>query len=271
MPVGSSGLVYYLVGEGTEPIVLVHGSWSDRRSWDRLVPVLSEGFRILRYDRRGYGDSPPLPGMRSVAWEADELGELLSDADHFPAHVLGVSYGAAVALSLAVRRPELVRSAIVHEPPLVAWPPVENRPEVRDARLELDGYAKRFRRTAAPEAAREFAERYVTGAGEFDRLPRETQEAFAAAAPNWPDELGALERADLDPSLLGGVDLPVLVAHGEVSPLYLREIAEAVAQALPNVERRPLPGAGHFPHISHPALFGGTALAFALERNVPVS
>ncbi|MCI4321583.1 MAG: alpha/beta fold hydrolase, partial [Thermoplasmata archaeon] len=70
MPVASNGLAYDLVGEGTEPIVLVHGSWSDRSSWDPLVPVLSESFRILRYDRRGHGESPALPGLRSVAWEA---------------------------------------------------------------------------------------------------------------------------------------------------------------------------------------------------------
>ena len=271
MPVGSNGLSYELLGEGTEPIVLVHGSWADRRSWDRLVPVLSESLRILRYDRRGFGESSPLRGMRSVAWEADELAELLLDADHFPAHVLGVSYGAAVALSLTVRRPELVRSVLAHEPPLVAWPPIEEHPEVRAARRELDEYANRFRLAAPAEAARTFAERFVTGSGGFDRLPPETQEAFLAAAPAWPEELGALERADLDRSLLEGVDLPVLVTRGEVSPRYLVQIAQALVEALPNATGRELRGAGHFPHISHPALFGGTALAFTLERNVPVS
>jgi pimeloyl-ACP methyl ester carboxylesterase len=206
-----------------------------------------------------------------VSWEADELAELLLDVDHFPAHVLGTSYGAAVALSLTVRRPELVRSSIVHEPPLVAWPPVEERPEVRSARVELDAFGRRFRTAVPKEAAREFAERFVTGPGGFDKLPPEVRTAFEEGAPAWPDELAALERADLDASLLGGVDLPVLVTHGEVSPAYLRKIAEAVADSLPNVTRQLLRGAGHFPHISHPALFGGAVLTFALERNVPSS
>jgi pimeloyl-ACP methyl ester carboxylesterase len=267
--VGPGGLSYELVGDGTEPIALVHGSWSDRSSWDRLVPVLSDAFRIFRYDRRGHGESPPVPGIRSVAWEADELADLLIEADHFPAHVLGVSYGAAVALSLTIRRPELVRSVIIHEPPLVAWPPIEERPEVRGARVELDGYAKKFRSGVPDEAAREFAERFVTGPGGFGRLPPETQAAFRDGAPAWPDELAALERADLDPSLLGGVDLPALVTHGDVSPAYLIRIAEAVADSLPNVTRQTLRGAGHFPHVSHPAMYGGAVLTFAIERNVP--
>jgi pimeloyl-ACP methyl ester carboxylesterase len=251
--------------------VLVHSSWADRRGWNPLVPVLSDGFRILSYDRRGHGESAPLPGMRSVAWEADELAELLISTDHFPSHVVGVSYGAAVALSLAVRRPELVRGMVVHEPPLVAWPAVEERPEVRAARNELDGFAKRFRHEFPDQAGREFAERFVTGPGGFARLPKETQEAFRLGALTWPDELGALERADLDPGLLGGVDLPVLLTEGEVSPPYLVRIVRSVAESLPNGTLRSLPGAGHFPHVSHPALFGGTVLAFALERDVPPS
>ncbi|HEV8050721.1 MAG TPA: alpha/beta hydrolase [Thermoplasmata archaeon] len=271
LAIGPNGLAYEFAGEGTEPLVLVHGSWSDRTSWNRLVPVLSSGFRMLQYDRRGHGESPAVPGLRSVSWEADELAELLLDADHFPAHILGTSYGAAVALSLTVRRPELVRSVIVHEPPLVAWPTIEERPEVRSARLELDSYARRFRTAVPEEAAREFAERFVTGPGGFDRLPEETRVAFRDGAPAWPDELSALERVDLDPSLLESVDLPALVTHGEVSPLYLRKITEAVADSIPNVTRQALRGAGHFPHVSHPALFGGAVLTFALERNVPPS
>jgi pimeloyl-ACP methyl ester carboxylesterase len=271
LPVDSNGLAYELVGDGTEPIVLVHGSWSDRRGWDPLLPVFSDAFRTLAYDRRGHGESAVLPGMRSVGWEADELGELLVSTDHFPAHVLGVSYGAAVALSLAVRRPELIRSVIVHEPPLMAWPPVENQPDVRAARAELDAFARRARQENHEDAAREFAEQFVTVRGGFEKWPEATREAFRVGARSWPDELGALERADLDPGLLGGVDLPVLVSHGEVGPPYLGKIARSVAEAMPNATLRSLPGAGHFPHVTHPALFGGTVLAFALERDVPVS
>lgn len=263
-------MAYDFVGEGTEPIVLVHGSWSDRRSWESLLPVLSEGFRILSYDRRGHGESAPLPGMRSVAWEADELAELLLSTDHFPAHVVGVSYGAAVALSLAVRRPELIRSTIVHEPPLVAWPKVEEEPEVRAARADLDEFAK-WARKQLPETAARFAERFVTVPGGFDRWPAATQDAFRTGARSWPDELGALERADLDPGLLGEVDLPVLLTEGALSPPYLGRISRSIAEALPNATERLLPGAGHYPHVTHPALYGGTVLTFALERNVPPS
>jgi pimeloyl-ACP methyl ester carboxylesterase len=271
VPVSARGLAYEFDGDGTEPVVLVHGSWTDRRCWRALTPVLSSSLRTLVYDRRGLGESAVLPGMRSVAWEADELGDLLVETDHFPAHVVGVSYGAAVALSLAVRRPELVRSVSAHEAPLLAWPPVENETEVRAARKELDLYANRFRKMSPDAAAREFAERFVTGPDGFERLPFESREGFVAAAPAWPEELGALERADLDAGLLGTVDLPVLLTEGSVSPAYLRRITTSIAGSLPNTTRLTLEGAGHFPHLSHPALFGGTLLSFLLERDVPVS
>src|SRR5438128_12247520 len=110
-------LYYELSGSG-EPLVLVHGSWGDHRNWAPVVPALAESFRVLAYDRRGHSASERPAGQGSVFEDADDLAGLIDELGLAPAHVAGNSYGAAIALRAATRRPDVLRSLIVHEPPL---------------------------------------------------------------------------------------------------------------------------------------------------------
>ena len=122
-------LYYELHGSG-EPLVLVHGSWGDARSWRLVVPGLAESFRVVVYDRRGHSRSqrPDTPG--SVDEDGDDLAALLEALDLAPAHVVTNSYGGNIALRLATRRPEVFRSLSCHEPPL--WSLLADDPEPRE-------------------------------------------------------------------------------------------------------------------------------------------
>ena len=72
-------------GEG-EPVVLVHGSWGDHHSWDQLVPELPDGFRAVRYDRRGHSASERPPGQGSVVEDVADLAALIETVVAEPAH-----------------------------------------------------------------------------------------------------------------------------------------------------------------------------------------
>jgi 3-oxoadipate enol-lactonase len=97
-------------GEGP-PVVLLHGHALDLRVWEEATPWLVRGgFRVIRYDQRGHGrSSSPLSGYRWSDHAAD-LAEVIGNLDAAPAHLVGLSKGGGIALELAVRRPELVRS-----------------------------------------------------------------------------------------------------------------------------------------------------------------
>jgi pimeloyl-ACP methyl ester carboxylesterase len=114
---GGVELHYELSGSG-EPLVLVHGSWGDHHNWDPVVPTLAESFQVLAYDRRGHSASERPAGQGSVFEDADDLAGLIDELGLAPAHVAGNSFGAAIALRAATRRPEVFRCLIVHEPPL---------------------------------------------------------------------------------------------------------------------------------------------------------
>ena len=106
----AGGLRYLGAGEG-EPLVLVHGLGGAASNWLALAPLLLPGRRVLVPELPGHGGSAPLPGTPRLDAYADSLGTLL-EGDGAAAFV-GHSFGGAVALRLAIRRPELVTALVL--------------------------------------------------------------------------------------------------------------------------------------------------------------
>jgi pimeloyl-ACP methyl ester carboxylesterase len=95
------------------PVVLVHGSLATgAEEWQAQQPLVDHGFRLLVLDRRGYGHSPHADAEDFVR-DADDIVGLLGDG----AHLVGHSYGGLGAMVAAARRPEVVRSLALLEPP----------------------------------------------------------------------------------------------------------------------------------------------------------
>ena len=99
---------YLVAGEG-EPLLLVHGLGGAAANWLALAPLLLPGRRVLVPELPGHGGSEPLPAAPSLNAYADRIGLLLDE----PAAVVGHSLGGAIALRLAIRRPELVKTLVL--------------------------------------------------------------------------------------------------------------------------------------------------------------
>ena len=106
----AGGLRYLGAGEG-EPLVLVHGLGGAASNWLALAPLLLPGRRVLVPELPGHGGSAPLPGRPRLDAYADSLGTLLEGEG--AAGFVGHSFGGAVALRLAIRRPELVTALVL--------------------------------------------------------------------------------------------------------------------------------------------------------------
>ena len=74
--VNSVQLACEQTGEGP-PVVLVHGSWTDRRAWDLVAPSLVDHYRVITYDRRGHSQSQRLPGVRGIDTQVADLAARL--------------------------------------------------------------------------------------------------------------------------------------------------------------------------------------------------
>src|ERR1700690_41345 len=122
IPVNGADL--FAVEDGTgDPIVLVHGSLADYRTWVLQTRELSKRHRVIAYSRRYHFPNDPGPGdpRYSVLSQALDLAEVIRSRANGPAHVITSSYGGCVALSMAVSHPELTRSLVLCEPPLMPW------------------------------------------------------------------------------------------------------------------------------------------------------
>lgn len=107
------GRLRYFVGGSGEPLVLVHGLGGAAGNWVSLAPLLLPAHRLLVPELPGHGGSSPSPGARSLGGFADLLAALLEGERMRPAAVVGHSLGGAVALRLAIRRPELVGALVL--------------------------------------------------------------------------------------------------------------------------------------------------------------
>jgi pimeloyl-ACP methyl ester carboxylesterase len=109
---------YFVAGEG-EPLLLLHGLGGGAANWVELAAALAEKRRVLVPDLPGHGRSAPLAGQPSMDDFAECAGRLAEYEGLVPAAVVGHSFGALVALRLALLHPDQVTSVV-----LAALPPV---------------------------------------------------------------------------------------------------------------------------------------------------
>lgn len=267
-----ASLGYDVSGDG-DPTVLVHGSLVDRRTWDLVRPGLAKTLRVLTYDRRGHGESTGPVRAHPVRDDAEDLAGLLGAIDLYPVHVIAHSYAGAVALRLATDHPEMVRSLVLHETPLIAL--LEDDPATApEAERLLSG--TRAIQELARSGAREQATREIVGAfsveeGAWDRLRPESKAGMLRYLDRWSEELADPEATAPDRAALSELLIPVLLTTGERSPPFLHRTTARLAGLLRNATVRTLPGAGHVPHITGPDQFIALLHGFLVERNVPVT
>jgi pimeloyl-ACP methyl ester carboxylesterase len=256
-------LVYEVAGDG-DPLVLVHGSWTDRSNWQAVVPGLAGAFRVVTYDRRGHSQSERPPGQGSRREDEDDLAALMEALDCMPAHVLGNSFGASIVLGLAARRPDLFRSAIAHEPPLPAIVADEPtlQPVMREVRAKTQSVLEQLEGGDVPGGTQRFVDEIALGPGTWQRLPPEVREVFMTNAPTFLDENRDPEWASLELARLADFSRPVLLTQGDQSPPWFLDVVAKLDQVLEQAEVRTLPGAGHVPQLTHPDSYVAAVIEF---------
>ncbi len=112
--VNGTKLYYETAGTG-EPIVLIHGSFGDRRHWDFQFKEFGKKYKVIRYDVRGYGKST-LPNPDKAYTDSEDLNAILGFLEIKKAHVCGLSMGSVIAVDFALSYPDKCSSLLLIGP-----------------------------------------------------------------------------------------------------------------------------------------------------------
>src|SRR2546429_6756229 len=256
------------------PVVFVHGSLGTLESWGPQIDAFATRFRVIAYSRRYHWPNAAQPDGQeySLSLHADDLIGLIETLGLERVHLVGSSYGAYVALLVTLRRPDLVRSLVLAEPPIL--PMIARTPwgdslrQVFEAAV-LDATQRAFERGDSPDAPRRFVDGMNGRAGRFDGLPEADRSALLGTAFELRLELAA-DPAVYTPALscaeVGGIRHSVLLVTGERSPRVFHVITEELARCLAAEALVTVPGAGHDMHADNPAFYNAAVLQFLLRN-----
>jgi pimeloyl-ACP methyl ester carboxylesterase len=260
-------LQYVDQGSG-EPIVFVHGAFSDLRVWEPIREEVAKRYRFIAYTQRYFGtDTWPDDGRNfSIATDADDLAKFITSLNAGPVHLVTRSRGGAVAIAAALKNPAVVRSLTLHEPGLFSMLPAESA-EGKAAREHRNKYVGPAVAAAMAgdsiQAVRLFFEgEYQLGPGGFDRLPQAARTMLLDNARTAPLLFGASPPPPTTCDMLKTLNHPTLVTHGEKSHAHAKLINDGVSKCIPGARQVNFPNLVHDAPSRDPAAFTGAVFEF---------
>lgn len=245
-----------------EPVVLLHSSCYSRRQWGPLVKSIAGRYRTLAVDLSGYGetDFPQRPASFRIEDEVGLVEHVLSDVEG-PAHLVGHSYGGAVALATAVQHPDRVHSVTVHEPVVFQLAHAGGLDDVTaEIGRMIATLAARVEAGAEEDAARHFID-YWRGAGTWEALPEKGRRGAARVIAKVPLELEAVLSTPYGLAEYAHLQMPVYLTAGTTGRSAGRRLAMLLTSALGEQALHQVPGVGHMAPVTDPDLINPHILA----------
>ncbi|MEO0372593.1 MAG: alpha/beta hydrolase, partial [Pseudomonadota bacterium] len=248
-------------GQGPRAALLIHCSLAHSGSWGRMARGLSGLLTMTAFDMPGHGRSGAWDGQGEIQKVTAEIAADFLDG---PTDIIGHSFGATVALRLAVMRPDLVRTLTLIEPVFFAVA-LRDRPESAAAFEAAQGdFIPAMERDDLLTAAHAFTRLWGDGT-RWEDIPTPVQQALAhqmhliaASRAALHDDAGGM----LVPGLLDRLDMPVLLVEGSQSPDIIHQINDGLSARLPTTTRTVIMGAGHMAPVTHADQVSAEVLRF---------
>ena len=256
------------------PVVFVHGSLGTLESWAPQIDAFATRFRVIAYSRRYHWPNAAQPDGQeyTLSLHADDLIGLIEALGLERVHLVASSYGAYVALLVTLRRPDLVRSLVLAEPPILPWlgrtPAGDSLLHTFD-RTVFKAARAAFVRDDSVGAVQRFWDGLAGATSPFDALPEGARARLLRSVFELRLETRA-DPADYMPALtckdIGGIRSSVLLVTGERSPRMFHVINEELARCLAAEETVTVPGAGHGVNADNAGFYNGAVLQFLMKN-----
>ncbi len=254
--VGDAVINYEITGTGA-PLVLIHGWAQDLTIWDDQVREFSKRYRVIRYDRRGYGKST---GFADASADPMDLRVLLDSLGIQSASVLGLSAGSRTAINFTVAFPDRVKALVMYgQAQLPGFSPVPAGPTPV---ATFRAIAQQYGLDSAGKVIRAHPLSWMPpGRPELQELLKSQWARYSGQDLLHPvPESGRVPHARLDQ--VAAIKVPTLVISGDHDlPLFL-QIADTLVRRIAGAQRVVIPNAGHGAHFAQPKQFNDAVLKF---------
>lgn len=235
-------------GKG-EAVVMLHSSMSSKIQWFSLMEELKKTHQVVAVDLYGYGDAPPVSDDKRGQFTLDDELALIRDAlsqsleGDTPFHLVGHSYGGAVAMHLALAMPERVRSLSLYEP-MANHVFRETDADLYAKQRELMGTVIDAINSGNHKLGASMFVDFFSGEGLFFNLPESIQEMLAGCVTKMPLDYHASAHQTLRMGRYGKLTAPTCLMAGRQSPDLSFEISKALSGVIPDVDYHEV-DAGH--------------------------
>ena len=237
------------------PLVLIHGSPANGKTWKAVGEHLSDRFRVIAPTLPGHG----IEGGDAAAMATEDMAEaverVIADADR-PIRLAAHSFGANVALNIALRGRVAIDRLVLFEPVTVMALAVAGEDAAYGAaKSAFEAYVERFRQGDA-RAVAAMIEIWF-GPGALDAMPAPVQAYLIERTDVNVRDVGAIFGERYSREMLRGLRLPTVIVEGGASPPIMTTIIAALARLLGNAAIEIIDGATHGMLVSHPDRVAG--------------
>jgi pimeloyl-ACP methyl ester carboxylesterase len=263
-------LEYDVRGSG-EPLLLISPVLADGFVPLLAEPELADRYRVVVYHKRGWVGSTRTPGPVTVGEHAADAAALLDHLDIPRAHVGGHSSGAAVALQLALDRPERVHSLALLEPSLLSVPAAQAFFAKAGPALEAYAAGRHEQALAVFMAAASGLDWQRCRTLLDERVPGMVAQSIRDADTFFGVELPGLTQWAFDARQAATIVQPALSVRGShTEPLWV-EVDDLLRSSIPNIESCKIEGVGHLLHLQRPEPVARGIAAFLARHPITYS
>ena len=262
--INGTRLFYRQAGAGT-PVVLLHGSASSGAQWKGTVDQLRTRHRVITPDLPGYGGSEVDPSMPADSFDSDARAiiELIEQVGG-PVHLVGHSFGASVAIKVAMTAGHLVRSLTIFEPALfhlLRDGDAMDQAIYRDIALVEGVLSACAQDNDAAGGMAQFID-FWNGEGTWERLTPNVQDMYASEIGHVLRDFAAGAKETWGPEAAKRIACPTFAYMGLESPSVSQRTTEILAEAIPDASLTMVADADHMAPMTHAHI-----LAPALKRH----
>lgn len=232
------------------PLVFCNSLATDLHMWDEQIPALSDKYRILRYDRRGHGQSEAKDEQIEIKTLADDVVALAKQLGFAGGHFCGLSIGGMTGQAIGIYHPGAFKSLALCATSSAIPKEMHQTWVDRVATVAANGMEV----MGDPTVQRWFTQAWI------DANPKRVSEVRAmivnTSVVGYSRCCEAISRLDYT-SQLGGITTPTIIIPGEVDPALPPAMSDTIHENLPGSKLETVKGAAHLCNVQDPEQFNG--------------